>query len=282
MFQVTSSKHEEIVSSIAEEPNMKALVDDCMAKLGAAMDKIIGRSDVDLDCRFSSIRTQETNIGNWVTDIMRKSLKADLAVLNSGTLRADSVIEKGEFKTRDLVNMLPMLDELCLLQISGQQIMSVLENSVSQYPRLEGRFAQVSGVNFSFDAAKPAGQRVVDGSIKIGGEPISLEKSYKLCTKDYLRQGKDGFDVFKECTCLADGETAGILPSLIRSEFQALQVANGISEEGAAPAKRSSILQAQRTLDQSAVAKVGDGPDIMKMWAIAPKVEGRILCLNPA
>ena len=40
------------------------------------------------------------------------------------------------------MNLLPMLDELCLLQLTGAQVLEALENSVSQYPRLEGRFAQ--------------------------------------------------------------------------------------------------------------------------------------------
>lgn len=59
-----------------------------------------------------------------------------------------------------------MLDELCLLQLSGEQLLAVLENSVSQYPRLEGRFAQVSGVTFSFDAAQPAGKRLLRDTVK--------------------------------------------------------------------------------------------------------------------
>merc|ERR1712190_113103 len=116
----------------------------------------------------------------------------------------------GPVKMRDLVNLLPMLDELCILVLSGEKIMRVLENAVSQYPRLEGRFAQVSGVTFTFDASKPSGQRLIHESIKIGGVSIDQHRDYKLCTKDYLRQGKDGFDVFRECTCIADGEQAGI------------------------------------------------------------------------
>ncbi|CAE7584339.1 yfkN [Symbiodinium natans] len=73
---------------------------------------------------------------------------------------------------------------------------------------------KVSGVTFQFDAAKPANHRIVDGSVRIGSNLLEMEKKYKLCTKDYLRQGKDGYDVFRDGICLADGETAGILPSL--------------------------------------------------------------------
>ena len=47
--------------------------------------KELGEFDVDLDGRFSSIRTKETNLGNFVTDIMVAALNADFALLNSGT-----------------------------------------------------------------------------------------------------------------------------------------------------------------------------------------------------
>ncbi|CAE7536874.1 mggB [Symbiodinium pilosum] len=251
------------------DAEMKGFVDGCMAKLGAAMDQVVGATAVDLDSRFASIRTKETNIGNFVTDVMRHALKADVAMLNSGTLRADAVIEQGEIKVRDLVNLLPMLDELCLLQLSGAQVLEALENSVSQYPRLEGRFAQVSGVSFQFDAAKPPNHRIVDGSVRIGTDLLDLEKNYKLCTKDYLRQGKDGYDVFREGICLADGETAGILPSLVRDCFANLDMLNGESDV----AKRSSTFNAVRMLETFSPSKVGDGPEMLKRYAIDPVVE---------
>ena len=49
---------------------------------------------------------------------------------------------------KDLVTLLPMLDELCVLGLSGNQLHEALENGVSQYPKLEGRFPCVSGCDF--------------------------------------------------------------------------------------------------------------------------------------
>lgn len=275
-FKVSSTKHVEVDATIAEDPEMKTFVDDCMSKLGAAMDKVIGETAVDLDGRFPSIRTKETNLGNFVTDVLRQGLKADLAILNSGTLRADAIIEKGPVKMRDLVNLLPMLDELCLLQLSGTQVLSVLENSVSQYPRLEGRFAQVSGVTFTFDAAKPGGQRVVEGSVRIGNESLDASRNYKLVTKDYLRQGKDGYDVFRDALCLADGEQAGILPTMVRDYFADITKLNGYTSS----TPQHSTERARAMM--ASLARVGDGPEPMQRYAISPSEEGRIVCLNPA
>ena len=51
------------------------------------MCKELGEFQCDLDGRFSSIRTQETNLGNFICDIMVAATNADFALLNSGTLR---------------------------------------------------------------------------------------------------------------------------------------------------------------------------------------------------
>ena len=90
------------------------------------------------------IRTQETNSGNFVVDCLRAHHNSDICLLNSGSLRADKLFVSGTFKQRDLRALLPMLDELCILEMTGEQVYDALENSVSMYPKLEGRFAQVS------------------------------------------------------------------------------------------------------------------------------------------
>ncbi len=55
------------------------------------MIKELGEFEVDLDGRFSSVRTRETNLGNFIADIMVASTHADFALLNSGTLRYSTV-----------------------------------------------------------------------------------------------------------------------------------------------------------------------------------------------
>ena len=52
----------------------------------------------------------------------------------------------GTIYMKDLVALLPMVDELCVIEMTGAQLLAALENGVSQYPRLEGRFPQVAGV----------------------------------------------------------------------------------------------------------------------------------------
>ena len=64
------------------------------------MTEVLGELDCTLDGLFSSVRTTETNLGNLVTDIMVAALGTDCAILNSGTLRSDTLHPEGEFLLR--------------------------------------------------------------------------------------------------------------------------------------------------------------------------------------
>ena len=64
--------------------------------------------------------------------------------------------------------------------------MSGLENGVSQYPTLEGRFPQVAGVEFAFDPSKPPGSRVNPRYVRIQGEYIDLDKVGASYNKTHL------------------------------------------------------------------------------------------------
>ena len=58
---------------------------------------------------------------------------------------------------------------------------------------------QVSGISFAFDSDKPAGKRIDPAYIKIGDEYLNPERTYRLVTKAYLANGKDGYDVLAKC-----------------------------------------------------------------------------------
>jgi 2',3'-cyclic-nucleotide 2'-phosphodiesterase (5'-nucleotidase family) len=59
-------------------------------------------------------------VGNFVTDIMLEISHADCAILNSGTFRSDRIHPKGWFKLRDLLTILPLVDELVVIQVTGE------------------------------------------------------------------------------------------------------------------------------------------------------------------
>ena len=74
----------------------------------AKLNKVIGYTAVDLEGRFDYLRSQETNLGNWITDIVFSEYEeVDICLINSGTLRYNSVIPKGPITARMIMNLLP-------------------------------------------------------------------------------------------------------------------------------------------------------------------------------
>ena len=60
--------------------------------------------------------------GNFISDIMLNSTKADCALLNAGTLRSDMIHCQGAFKTKDLVSILPFGGSVGVLEVTGMCI----------------------------------------------------------------------------------------------------------------------------------------------------------------
>ena len=63
-------------------------------------EEVLGKLGCDLDGRFSSVRTAESNLGNLMTDILLAALNADCALISAGTLRSNLKHNSGEFRLK--------------------------------------------------------------------------------------------------------------------------------------------------------------------------------------
>jgi 2',3'-cyclic-nucleotide 2'-phosphodiesterase (5'-nucleotidase family) len=178
----------DIVSSIEEDPSTLKTVDELTSKLNQSLARPIGYTATPLDARFSTVRLKESNIGNFVCDVMRQHHGADCTIMASGTIRGDQIYPPGAIRIKDITTCFPFEDPVVLLRVTGQAIFDALENSVAMYPALEGRFPQVSNIRFEFDPSRPRGERVLWA--EIGGKPYEPEKLYVLCTRGYMGRGK--------------------------------------------------------------------------------------------
>ena len=271
-----------VTAEVTPDPATVADLETFTALVGKKMETMIGETCVPLEARFSYIRTQETNLSNFVADILRRGTGADIALLNSGTLRADSVFEAGPLLTKDLMALLPMIDMTCVVRVNGEQLLRVLENGVSQYPRLEGRFPCVSGVKFSFDAQRMPGDRVLRESVFVDGQPLKHDQHYTVATKAYLASGKDGYDAFQEGTVVMEPEVGPILPTLVRNTFTELHVLNGFRSHSHNVLRSAKQWKEAANIRQKSSSTAPDGPGSpVKIFGICPEVEGRIVCINP-
>jgi len=181
------------VTSVPEDPAIKAIVDGYNNQLKSKLSVVVGKALVALDGERADVRTKETNLGNYVTDWMRISTGADIAFEDGGSIRVS--VPAGDVTVGNIYDVLPFDNFLEVLEIKGSTLKTALENSVSAYPAQAGAFAQVSGFSFTFDPSKPVGSRVV--SITKDGKPMDMDATYKLCVQDYTALGGDGYAMLK-------------------------------------------------------------------------------------
>jgi 2',3'-cyclic-nucleotide 2'-phosphodiesterase (5'-nucleotidase family) len=84
------------------------------------------------------VRLKESNLGNFVCDIMRSHYNADCALMAAGTIRGDQVYAPGPIRVKDVTDCFPFEDPVVVMKVSGKGIWDALENGVSLYPALEG------------------------------------------------------------------------------------------------------------------------------------------------
>jgi 5'-nucleotidase len=125
-------------TSTDEDTVMVEALTDIESMMSGSMDMVIGRTKVDLDARFREIRTKETNISNFVASLMTRATGADVAILNSGSLRADKIIPKGSITVRDMNDLLPMADPLEVIELTAEGLLAALENGRFGKSRLRG------------------------------------------------------------------------------------------------------------------------------------------------
>ncbi|CAB0015463.1 unnamed protein product [Nesidiocoris tenuis] len=228
-----------------------------VALVEGKMDEVLGEFTVELDGRFEFIRTSETNLGNWVCDVILAATAADCVILNSGTLRSDKVHPPGPFTMRDLMSIVPITDPLVVIEITGEQLLGALENAVCAYPKLEGRFPQVAGMSFAFYPDRAPGSRVEKELVRVGDEYLREDATYHLATKVYLQQGSDGYVMFRDAKVLVDDENCPELGLAIQNHFNAIKMRLGKTKR---PSKhRQSLVTLSR---RHSLVKMLDGEEL--------------------
>ena len=177
-----------ITDRFEPHPAVAIHVDRWVAGLASELDKVCGYTEVDLEGRFDHLRSQETNVANFVADIIRTEYtNVDLVMLNTGTLRSNARVPPGPLRRRFVADMLPMKDKIFLLKMPGHIVKDMLENAVSLYPKLDGRFPALSGCRLTFDAAEPPGSRISPEHLRDGEDvPLDPQKEYVVAVKEYI------------------------------------------------------------------------------------------------
>lgn len=184
-------------AAVAEDGETKARIAEAAKPLDEIRKRVVAETAKAIDGERGSCRTGECAMGNLVTDAMLERVRdqgVQIAIQNGGGLRAS--IDAGEVTMGEVLTVLPFQNTLSTFQVTGATMVAALENGVSQHEEGAGRFPQVAGISFAFDASKPAGERVSD--VMVGAAPIDLAKVYGVVSNNYVRNGGDGYKMFRE------------------------------------------------------------------------------------
>lgn len=199
--EITEAVGEPIImdAAVAEDAPTKALIAEKAAPLEEIRQKVVAQTAEAIDGDRANCRAVECQMGNLVADAMLDRVMdqgVSIAIANGGGLRAS--IDAGEVTMGEVLTVLPFQNTLSTFQTSGATVVAALENGVSQVEEGAGRFPQVAGLKYTFDAAQPAGSRVSDVMVMEGGAWVSIDagKTYGVVTNNYVRNGGDGYKMF--------------------------------------------------------------------------------------
>ncbi len=152
-------------------------------------------------------RILECLLGNVITDAVLEDTGVDIVLQNGGGIRAD--IDEGAISLGEVLNVLPFGNLISTFDLTGADVLAALENGVGRVqvdednnPMVDGasgRFLQVAGIRYTYDATQEPGSRIVSAEVMQEGEFVALDMDavYSVASNDYMRGGGDGFSILE-------------------------------------------------------------------------------------
>lgn len=211
-------------TALVSDPAVKEIKDLWIEEIDEQLGEVIGKAEVVFDNYGNDgnrlVRVSETNTGDFAADALYylfddMGLEVDAAIMNGGGIRNDAITGDITYKTCKDIH--PFGNVACLLKVSGQQILDMLEWGARYVGEAEsGSFLHTSGITYKIDTtlpntiqtgeneawqAAPQQYRVYDVMIYSRStdswQPLDTSAYYNLAGYNYnLRNLGDGFTMF--------------------------------------------------------------------------------------
>ena len=225
---------------------VKKYKDQMTVKLDVKIGKVSEQFPIDGTPRVQ--RSGENPMGNYVADAMRAKYKTDFALLNGGGIRdsfpaktyvpADTTLVRTgtgplDVTLGDALTVFPFGNQIATTVVTGSNLWTALENGVAGNYPADGRFPNISGFKFTFDASKAVGSRIVSVT-KLDGTPIAKDsKEYTLATPDFIVYGGDGYsNVFTPSKAKVQGALLDLFVDSLKADLAAGKVTQMPTADG--------------------------------------------------
>ncbi len=180
--------------------------------------EVVGTTNGELNGLRANVRSRETNLGSLAADSALWFANemvgpTDIALKNGGGIRATIL---GPNVTRLTINSaLAFNNNMVVVELTGGEVIAMMENALSRNPSLDGRFPQVAGMYVEFDSSRegisdavsldaPSRVQTLHITRADGSEDVlvadnaavgDLSRTFKLVTNNFLLRGGDGYQV---------------------------------------------------------------------------------------
>lgn len=170
--------------------------------------------------RYMAAKKPESELSNLLADILMWAgklyqEKPDFSVYNMGGIRA--AFAQGEVTYGDVLDVAPFENKIAFVTLSGEKVLELFRQMA-----MTGGEAVSHGVQMVITS---------DGklkSVRINGEEVNPQASYRVASIDYLIQGNDRLEAFKAKTDVkSPQEVSNNLRFIIMDYFRE-QAAKGI------------------------------------------------------
>jgi 5'-nucleotidase len=150
----------------------------------------------------------ESELGNLIADaqkadatLLEGGAAPDIAFMNPGGIRADLIAEpNGDVTYGAAFTTQPFNNYDVAMDMTGAQILELLEQQFSGVNAASPKVLQVSGIEYTYSSSAPAGSKVVTSTVKVNGVDINEGQTYRVAANSFLSDGGDGFSVFADAT----------------------------------------------------------------------------------
>ncbi len=200
---------------------------DIKDPIDAAYNVVFAKSEVELNgAKEPGNRTEETNMGDLITDAMLWAIKTKapsvdmtnaVAITNGGGIRA--AIKAGDITKKDVNTVLPFGNTLAVVYVTGAELLEALEASTYCTPVSLGGFPQTAGMKLTVDCTKDYDKNdtTYPGSTyygpktinritidSINGKAFDKDATYAVITNNFLAAGGDTYYAFAAATSQFD------------------------------------------------------------------------------
>ena len=260
-----------------EDADVAAAAKAIMDPIDAAYGEVFANSAVDLNgAKAPGNRTEETNMGDLITDAMMWAIKTKapsvdmtnaVAITNGGGIRA--AIKKGDITKKDINTVLPFGNTLAVVYVKGSELLEALEASTYCTPEAVGGFPQFAGMEVELNIAPkydknakeyPGSEYFGPKSINritiksINGKAFDPNATYAVITNNFMAAGGDTYYAFAAAKEQFD---TGLPLDEILMEYIATELNGVVGEQYAKPQGRLTIVNNPKTGDSGVVIYMG-------------------------